>query len=67
MSAPRAGDKCCIHMLHFAKIDEFPGEDPDLEELLSEFAAHKCQRNGSKPSRGRESRGREVQSGAKSA
>ena len=45
MSAPRAGDKCCIHMLHFAKIDEVPGEDPDLEELLSEFAAHKCQRS----------------------
>ena len=32
-------------MLRFAKIEEFPGEDPDLDELLSEFAAHECQRN----------------------
>ena len=45
MSTPRAGDKCSIHLLRFAKVEEFPGEEPDLDEVLSDFAVHRCQRN----------------------
>ena len=45
MSEPRAGDKCSIHLLRFALIEEFPGEEPDLDEVLGGFAAHRCQRN----------------------
>ena len=45
MTEPRAGDKCSIHLLRFAEIEEFPGEEPDLDEVLSGFAAHRCQRN----------------------
>ena len=45
MATPRAGDKCCIHLLRFAEIEEFPGEAPDIDGVLVSFAAHRCQRN----------------------
>ena len=45
MAIPRAGEKCCIHLVRFAKIEEFPDEEPDLDGVLSSFKAGRCQRN----------------------
>ena len=45
MAIPRAGEKCCIHLVRFAKIEEFPDEEPDLDGVRSSFKAGRCQRN----------------------